>query len=135
MIPASGIYFGAIGLDFAPDRIEDSVPAEVGTKHALLETLAGGLEFPGWFGHNWDALEDCLRDLHWLEPSQVVISHQGLPLVLEPHDLPTYVSILVRAAELWTPRPEHELVVVFREDDEPQLRPLLGESHADPVDW
>lgn len=32
----------------------------------LFEACAGALEFPEWFGHNFDALTDCLRDLSWL---------------------------------------------------------------------
>jgi hypothetical protein len=32
----------------------------------LFETCARALAFPGRFGHNWDALTDCLGDLSWL---------------------------------------------------------------------
>lgn len=34
-----------------------------GSKQQLLAELASALAFPGWFGHNWDALADCLADL------------------------------------------------------------------------
>jgi RNAse (barnase) inhibitor barstar len=32
-------------------------------KEQLLRNIAAALRFPEWFGHNWDALEDCLSDL------------------------------------------------------------------------
>jgi Barstar (barnase inhibitor) len=32
------------------------------SKSELLTTLAKSLHFPTWFGHNWDALVDCLSD-------------------------------------------------------------------------
>ena len=32
-------------------------------KDALLQQLAESLPLPASFGHNWDALADCLRDL------------------------------------------------------------------------
>ena len=32
------------------------------SKQALLQRIATALEFPGWFGDNWDALEDCLSE-------------------------------------------------------------------------
>ena len=35
-------------------------------RHALLQRLALALALPASFGHNWDALADCLRDLSWL---------------------------------------------------------------------
>ena len=38
-----------------------------GDRDALLDALAEALEFPDWFGRNWDALADCLGDLSWLE--------------------------------------------------------------------
>jgi hypothetical protein len=35
-------------------------------KAELLQRLAVSLVLPADFGHNWDALADCLRDLGWL---------------------------------------------------------------------
>ncbi|MGC1547594.1 MAG: barstar family protein [Rhodanobacter sp.] len=35
-------------------------------KAELLRRLAISLSLPDSFGHNWDALADCLRDLSWL---------------------------------------------------------------------
>ena len=33
------------------------------SKAALHQTLAQALDFPDWYGHNMDALMDCLTDL------------------------------------------------------------------------
>lgn len=35
----------------------------ISDKDELLDTIAEGFGFPDWFGRNWDALEECLRDL------------------------------------------------------------------------
>ena len=35
-------------------------------KATLLARFAAALQFPDWFGHNWDALADCITDLSWL---------------------------------------------------------------------
>jgi RNAse (barnase) inhibitor barstar len=35
-------------------------------KDELLRRLAVSLQLPPTFGHNWDALADCLRDLGWM---------------------------------------------------------------------
>jgi len=37
----------------------------VRSKKALLEALAVGLKLPKHFGHNWDALDDCINDDPW----------------------------------------------------------------------
>ena len=80
--------------------------AGVGAKDALLARIAGALEFPQWFGGNWDALEDCLSDLSWLPIPQV----GGHVLLIEGEaDMPAdergiLIDILASAASSWKER-------------------------------
>jgi RNAse (barnase) inhibitor barstar len=39
----------------------------------LFAGLAQILDFPDWFGWNWDALEDLLGDLDWIEKDLVLV--------------------------------------------------------------
>jgi RNAse (barnase) inhibitor barstar len=39
--------------------------ATASDKDQLLTVVAKSMGFPEWFGHNFDALADCLGDLHW----------------------------------------------------------------------
>ncbi|GAA2995100.1 barstar family protein [Actinokineospora diospyrosa] len=41
------------------------------SKRAMFTTLASALSFPDWFGHNLDALYDCLTDLSWLPEGDI----------------------------------------------------------------
>jgi hypothetical protein len=41
--------------------------AEISSKPELMSSLAAALDFPEHFGANWDALDDSLRDLSWLD--------------------------------------------------------------------
>ena len=36
-------------------------------KHSLLSALGRALDFPDYYGENWDALEEGLADLSWRE--------------------------------------------------------------------
>lgn len=45
----------------------------VRSKKALLEALAAGLKLPRYFGHNWDALADCLMDATWAKSASISI--------------------------------------------------------------
>ena len=42
-----------------------------------MERIAQALEFPQWFGGNWDALEDCLTDLSWSKAAGHVLLFEG----------------------------------------------------------
>ncbi len=60
-----------------------------------------GLQAPnGYFGTNWDAFNDCLLDLHWIQQFNVFIVHDDLPK-LSPADLAIYVDILCGCVERW----------------------------------
>ncbi len=39
--------------------------AKAGDKEQMLDAIAKALKFPDWFGHNFDALADCLADMAW----------------------------------------------------------------------
>jgi len=70
----SGVYF--VGVDDL-DRLARTAAREklcvcrtdlagCHDKDELLRRLVVSLQLPATFGHNWDALADCLRDLGWL---------------------------------------------------------------------
>lgn len=40
---------------------------------AALAVLGRDLDFPEWYGHNFDALKDCLTDFSWREAAGYVL--------------------------------------------------------------
>lgn len=69
-----------------------------GHQEELLKNIAAALEFPGWFGANWDALEDCLSDLP--REGYVVLFDEVKP----GDDLGILVDVLRSSAESWAAR-------------------------------
>ena len=70
---------------------------------ALMGRVARALEFPQWFGGNWDALEDCLTDLSWSEAGGHVLLIEGAEGL--PGDQGgIFVDILASAAAWWAER-------------------------------
>lgn len=68
-------------------------------KAGLLARIAQTLDFPACFGHNWDALADCLGDLDWLPPgSGYALVFDGLE---SPEQWPTLLEVLAQTAEHW----------------------------------
>ncbi|KNB53111.1 hypothetical protein AC230_10465 [Streptomyces caatingaensis] len=59
--------------------------------------------FPDYFGWNWSALLDCLRDLNWLPADRymVVIDNAGALLSGAVEELHLFVRALEGAAEAW----------------------------------
>lgn len=75
------------------------VPRSVRSKEKLLRLLSQALKFPTYFGGNWDALEECLNDLHWLpEKLSIVIVHERLPFG-EGENRQVYCDILQAAMQ------------------------------------
>lgn len=89
-----------------------------------MSVVEEALRFPDYFGRNWDALSDCLRDLSWLPPGRISVVHDALP-DLPPKDLRTYMDVLATAAGDWKPQESYELVVIFPEGDRHRVLELL----------
>lgn len=69
-------------------------------KEGVLDALAGALAFPSWFGRSWDALEDCLSDLSWLEAAGHLVVFENFQALLTD-DLGVLIDVLSSAAEFW----------------------------------
>jgi RNAse (barnase) inhibitor barstar len=75
-------------------------------KAELLARIAAALGFPAWFGHNWDALFDCLTDLSW-RPALgyvLILEHATELRATEPEVFDTALAILGDAAAVWQAR-------------------------------
>ena len=69
----------------------------------MLDEFARALDFPQYFGRNWDALEDCLTDLEWLsaEAFVLIITNADQLLKKSPGELKTLAGILSAVASHW----------------------------------
>lgn len=94
------------------------------TEH-LFEALYWILWLPGYFGFNWNALYDCLRDLSWIPDKDVVLEHFGLPMIAED-DLKIYLEILRDAVIDWSRDDGHKLEIIFYENDRERIRKILS---------
>lgn len=53
----------------------------IATKEELHARIAQALHFPDWYGHNLDALMDCLTDLE--DTTVTLTGREGLPFPAE----------------------------------------------------
>lgn len=67
----------------------------------LFAEFAKELEFPSYFGRNWDALVDCLDDLHgsWHGNRPVLVVVDGADELVDAPFFPLFVVVLCEAAE------------------------------------
>ncbi|HTS86498.1 MAG TPA: barstar family protein [Usitatibacter sp.] len=71
-------------------------------KEQLLNAVATALHFPKSFGHNWDALEECLVDLDMDADGFVILyDHIDGLLAAHPDQFETLVEILRDAVGSW----------------------------------
>lgn len=100
----SGVYRAA-----RADEIVDAVGANelslvkinYAEKQTLLKNIAQALDFPDWFGENWDALEDCLTDLSWRDAAGHVLIFDH-PKAGD--EIGVLIDVLRSSAELWAGR-------------------------------
>lgn len=104
------------------------LPGGLKHKTALLGALSLALQFPNYFGENWDALDECIRDLSWLPSGNVILTHPDLPLPDDRASLSTYLSVLKDAIEKWRSTGERKLLVVFPSDTEQIVKDALAEG-------
>lgn len=75
----------------------------IARKEQLLNHVATALRFPGYFGDNWDALEECLADMEWIDAPGYVIYYDHIDGLLAAHadQFATFVEICRDAVGSW----------------------------------
>lgn len=77
--------------------------AGVTDKPGFLKAVAAALKFPDWFGENWDALDDCLGDLSWLDAKGylILLGHCQALQRSDPATLAQALAVFADAARVW----------------------------------
>jgi RNAse (barnase) inhibitor barstar len=121
------LFVDDIGHVVAQSDFHVEIPPGIQSQAELFLRYEKAGHFPGYFGRNWDALLDCLRDFSWTELKRIVITHEDLPLANNEAELRIYLEILETAVSDWQevregtfaeapremPYVQHELLVVF----------------------
>lgn len=114
--------------DIRSVEIEGALVARVSTKinsvDELMRILFMEMKFPGYFGFNWNALSDCLRDFHWVDGGRVVLLHDVIPEI-SVDDLRTYFEVLRDSVMDWKAGEAHSLEVFFDESAKPYVESIL----------
>ena len=110
-----------------------NVPSDAGDKASLLAWYVSALDLPKHFGLNWDALDECLRDLSWLTEHKLILYHKELPLKTSTVDQTIYLELLANAVCDWKPDEDHELVAAFDPTCELRIHSLLKRGGCKPA--
>jgi RNAse (barnase) inhibitor barstar len=86
------------------------------SKTELLAELSQKFAFPDYFGHNWDALADCLCDLSWIDSYEITLHHSRLPKLTDT-EMKIYLSILDEVCASWKADSAHRFHVVFPQQE------------------
>jgi RNAse (barnase) inhibitor barstar len=119
--------------------------AKCQTIAGLLTECARALDFPDYFGHNWDALEECLIDLEWLPAKGYIlfITDAGYVLPDDEEEYETFLEILRDAGEAWgsgqagmgarRATPFHALFAVSEREKAKRTHWGMNQIHAEPT--
>ena len=103
------------------DAFVARIAGNIQSTQQLFELFYRLLALPGYFGFNWNALFDCLRDFHWVNEKNIVIIHDDLP-ELDALEMRIYLEVLSDAIVDWKPGEEHSLKVVFNDKDRTRIK-------------
>ena len=81
------------------------------------------LSFPDYFGYNWDAFNDCVDDLSWLDGGIIHVVHMNVPLTGDMINQNKFLSILYESG--FYSRTEGKFKVHFPAIDKQQILTIL----------
>ena len=104
----------------APSTFRDAgsllvrIPRGIRSKEKLFCIYRDGLRLPKYFGWNWDALDECLRDLSWLPATQpIAIVHEDFTFGSGGHNRAIYLDLLKEIVQHWSATSERKFQIIL----------------------
>ncbi|MFJ7755278.1 barstar family protein [Peribacillus muralis] len=111
-------------------------------KKGFFKEFAIKMKFPDYFGDNWDAFNECINDLEWLNCEQYVVFIKDFNFLFknDEKNLTLFLKILVDTVEEWNmgreygalqtlPTPFH--IVIY--SDKEIISDLLIKTHNEQI--
>lgn len=129
--PAKSGVYRTSSIDPIADAVRGSklgfARVSFSNEGTVLGKIARQLDFPDWFGQNWDALEDCFTDLSWRQAKGHVFAFEDFQS-LSDHHMNTLVDTLQSAAEFWAGQGEPFFAVFIDAERKIALPDLFNEG-------
>ncbi|MEH2445895.1 MAG: barstar family protein [Nostoc sp.] len=76
---------------------------KINSKETFLSKAAEAMQFPRYFGFNWDAFDECITDLTWCPAERYLIFYDDADIFAqaEPTQYQIALDILNSAKEYW----------------------------------
>jgi RNAse (barnase) inhibitor barstar len=96
---------GELTVHFATDEQAASLRADEayivteisGNPELLFGELSRALEFPDYFGHNWDAVDECIRDVDTDRPMVLLVRNAAVHWQSQSDHLATLADVWLTA--------------------------------------
>lgn len=98
------------------------------TLDGLYDEFSRQLQFPGYFGYNWAAFDECLNDLDWLSGDAylLLLSDIDKVLISSYNSFKVFIKTISRSIDEWTegrnfdsfPTPPTPFHIVFHSSKE-----------------
>lgn len=82
-------------------------------KEELFEIFSSKLQFPIYFGENWDAFYDCLCDLKNFHKRKILILHEELPFKESKEERKIYIDLLFDFESFFSSDPSYKIDIAF----------------------
>ncbi len=91
----------------------------VTTKSGILDLFSNQLQFPSYFGRNWDALWDCIKDLEWLREKNTAVLIKNSSKLKDQQSYTTLIDILRDATPYWRKYGVDFVTIIFNQNKKP----------------
>ncbi len=101
---------------------------KINNKEQFLRSAAQEMNFPDYFGANWDAFEDCLTDMSWHESNGFMILYDNFDGFAQdsPDGFKTMLGILHDTVDFWRSQKKPFFVVMRGQGEQFRKLPSIS---------